>query len=237
MEFLSDDPTYLAGGLGLLGGVFLVALRLTQQGKYLVWAAVSLALALLVVGVERVWVTDNERIEETVYGLGRAVEESDAAGVLARLTPDVQYVASGNTMLGEPTRALVERVVSNSRFEFVRITHLRTNAGGRARRGTAEFRVLSSGSFHGPFNTLNFGTSSSAWSLGLRETSPGVWKVNRITPVYLPAGQNVLPTTYFRTEPLPAPPPDFPRRFRRSGFSRRAIPPGLEAPPIPRIEP
>ena len=73
MEILSDDPTYLAGGLGLLAGVFLIALRLTQQGKYLVWAAVSLALALVVVGVERVWVTDNERIEETVYGLGRAV--------------------------------------------------------------------------------------------------------------------------------------------------------------------
>ena len=38
MEFLSEDPTYLAGGLGLLARPFLVALRVTQQGKYLVWA-------------------------------------------------------------------------------------------------------------------------------------------------------------------------------------------------------
>src|SRR5436305_794166 len=98
MEFLSDDPTYLAGGLGLLAGVFLIALRITQQGKYLVWAAVLLALALVVVGVERVWVTNNERIEEAVYRLARAVERGDAPAVLEMLAPDVQYVVSGNTL-------------------------------------------------------------------------------------------------------------------------------------------
>ena len=44
MEFLSEDPTYLAGGLTILAGIFLVALKLTQQGKFLVWAGLSLAL-------------------------------------------------------------------------------------------------------------------------------------------------------------------------------------------------
>ena len=38
MEFLSEDATYLAGGLGLLGLVFLIALRVTQRGRFLVWA-------------------------------------------------------------------------------------------------------------------------------------------------------------------------------------------------------
>ena len=36
MTYLSEDPTYLAGGLLLLAGAFLVALNITQRGKYLV---------------------------------------------------------------------------------------------------------------------------------------------------------------------------------------------------------
>ena len=38
MTFLSEDPTYVAGALGVLAGAFLIALRVTQQGKYLIWA-------------------------------------------------------------------------------------------------------------------------------------------------------------------------------------------------------
>ena len=59
MTNLSEDPTYLAGLLLLLAGVFLVALNITQQGKYLIRAGVMLGLALAVVAVEWFWVTDN----------------------------------------------------------------------------------------------------------------------------------------------------------------------------------
>lgn len=220
MEFLSEDPTYLAGGLGLLAGAFLIALRLTQQGKFLVWAGVAFALALLVLGIERVWVTDNERIEQTVYDLGRAVAASDVPGALGLMTPDVQFVARGDPQTSETTRGMIELYVSNARFDFLRINQLRANAGGQSRRGTAEFRVVASGSFEGPYNTLNFGTTNSAWSLGLRETSPGVWKVNRITPVSVPGGGlpslNFLPRSGRRDMNLPpsAPPS---RSFRPLG--------------------
>ena len=150
MEFLSDDPTYLAGGLGLLAGAFLVAMKLTQQGKYLVWAGVAFALALAVVAVERVWVTDNERIEETVYGLGRAVKASDASGVLDRLTPDVQYVAGGTRCRAPATRALIEQGGEEREVRLPADLAPRANAGGQSRRGRAEFRVICGGSFQGP---------------------------------------------------------------------------------------
>ncbi len=35
---------------------------------------------------------------------------------------------------------------------------------------------------------MNVGTVNSIWSLGLRETKPGVWRVDRITPVQIPGG-------------------------------------------------
>jgi hypothetical protein len=192
MEFLSEDPTYLAGTLGILGGAFLILLRLTQQGKYIVWAVTALALALLVLVIERLWVTDNERLERVVYSLARGVETANVPTVFANLAPDVQYVARSGSLAPPETRRLIEGAVANARFDFLRITQLRVNAGGQSRRGTAEFQVIASGSVEGPFNTLNFGTANSSWSLGFRETSPKVWKVSRITPVRLPSGAEVI---------------------------------------------
>lgn len=204
MEFLSDDPTYVAGGLGLVAAALLIATKLTQQGKYLIGAGVALALALAVVGVERVWVTDNERVEATVYALGRAVAARDVPGVLELLTPDVQYVSRGNTTPSPATRRMIEQLVRDSEFDFLHVSHLKASAGGQSRRGQAEFLVRCSGSIHTSYGTQNFAATNTTWSLGLRETSPGVWKVNRITPVSLPGRQSILPAGLrFQVAPPP----------------------------------
>ena len=41
--------------------------------------------------------------------------------------------------------------------------------------------------------TYNVGTANSTWSLGFQETEPGVWKVNRITPVSMTEGTVLIP--------------------------------------------
>lgn len=192
MEFLSEDPTYLAGALGLLGFGFLIALKLTQQGKYLLRAGIALALALVVVGVERVWVTDNERIEHTLYALSQAVAASDADAALELLTPDAEVKSNLMSRSGPETRAMLRSLLSNAKFDFLRIHHVQTNAGEQSRRGTAEFIVMAGGSYQTPYSRLNFGTHNSSWSLGLKETEPGLWKVCRITPVRVPDAQYVL---------------------------------------------
>ncbi len=104
MTYLSEDPTLLAGCLLLVAGGFVVALRATQQGKYLVRAVIAAALAAVVVVVEWVWVTDNERIEQVVYGLRQAVANSDVEGVLGYMTPDVMYFKGDTALEGEATR-------------------------------------------------------------------------------------------------------------------------------------
>jgi hypothetical protein len=195
MEFLSEDPTFLAGSLGLIAAALFIVLRLTQQGKFLIWALAALALAALVLIVEWLWVTDNERLEYVVYDLGRAVARSDGTAVLDLLTPDVEFVAEGVAMPGEVTRTMIRSRIKSAKFDFLRINELRTNAGGQSRRGTAEFRVLAGGSIDGPTNSQNFGTLSSSWSLGFRETSPGVWRVNRITPIAGPGLQAIISAT------------------------------------------
>lgn len=186
MEYLSEDPTLVAGFLLLLAGVFVVAMRATQQGKYLVRAVIAATLAAMVVLLEWLWVTDNERIEQVVYGLRDAVASSDAEAVLDYMAPEVTYVRGDTTLEGDATRGLIRDNLSRVRFEIVRISGLETSAARQSRRGTARFHALFKGTMDSSVGSLNVGTVDSVWSLGLRETEPGVWKVNRITPVQVP---------------------------------------------------
>jgi hypothetical protein len=197
MTYLSEDPTFLAGGLLLLAGAFLLALKTTQQGKYAICAGVALVLAMAVVSIEWVWVTDNERIEQVVYDLGRAVQSSDTNRVdrvLGHLMPTVQYKQGETVLSAEATRAFIQSRLSNAQFNFVRISGLQTSAGQHSRRGLAEFQVISSGSLTTPQGTvMTARTNVTAWSLGFQETGPGVWKVNRITPVEIPLDVLAMP--------------------------------------------
>jgi hypothetical protein len=186
MTYLSEDPTYLTAGFLLLAGAFLVALKATQQGKYLVRAGIALGLALAVLAIEWLWVTDNERIEQVVYDLRLAVLNSDAEGVLVHLAPNVQYLQGDVVLSPETTRALIRARLGHTRFEFVRISDLHTSAMQQARRGTAEFRVFTRGSVSSSTGHLEAGTRVTSWSLGFQETGPGVWKVNRISSLSIP---------------------------------------------------
>jgi ketosteroid isomerase-like protein len=188
MELLLEDPTYLAGGLAILGVAFLLALRVTQQGRYLIWALTALGLAGAVLVIEHFWVTDAEQIERVVYDLRDAVVASDAERVLSHLTPDVEFVQQGHTTSsGEATRNYIRSVLSDTKFDFVRISHLKAEASRLSRLGSAEFRIIAGGSIRSSMVTANFGTTNSDWSLGFAESNPGVWKVTRISPTQVPS--------------------------------------------------
>ncbi len=191
MTYLSEDPTYLIVGLLLLAGAFIVALNVTQQGKYLIRAVITVGVALVLVAIDWFWVTDNERIEQVVYDLRQAVQSSDVAGVLSHMAPNVQYLQGDTALSEDATRALISANLSQTRFEFVRLSDLQTSCGQQSRRGKAEFRVFTRGKSGLSAGVLDGLTT---WSLGFQETAPGVWKVNRISPVSMPAGILALPS-------------------------------------------
>ncbi len=183
MTYLSEDPTYPVVGLVLLAGAMLAALYATQQGKYLIRAGVILALAAAVLVVEWLWVTDTERIEQAVDEIRQSVLSSDADRLLTHLTTDVQYAAGGRGLSGGETRALIRASLGRAHFDVVRVSGLRTSAGQQSRRGTAEFQVFTTGTMNLQTGMSDSGTALTSWSLGFQETEPGVWKVNRITPI------------------------------------------------------
>jgi hypothetical protein len=184
MHFLAEDPWPLIGVLGVVAAGCLIALKLTQQGKYLIWALGCLALAGLMFGIERIWVTDAERIEDVVRSLGRDAARSDIEGVFSRLTPDATFSSGAASVKGPFARGLIKKALEETRFDFVRISQVHADVRPLARRGTAEFRVHTGGS-HGHYNFLT-GPEGTDWSFGFEETGDHQWKVNRISATRLP---------------------------------------------------
>lgn len=201
MGFLLEDATYLAVGLLVVAAALLIALKLSQQGRFLVGALVALGLAALVLLVEWLWVTDAERIEQVVYDLRAAVARSDAPAVLAHLTPDIRYSQSDRSVSGTLARGFITSELSKVRFDFVRLTHLEASAGRQTGRGRAVFRVLASGSYQPGTVTYNFGAINLDFSLGFREVAPKTWKVERISLTRPPRDMPAIPGGAGRDRP------------------------------------
>jgi hypothetical protein len=199
MEYLAENPWPLAGALGALALGFLIALKVTQQGKYLIWAAIAAGLMLCGLAIEHFWVTDNERIEAVVYDVAAGVAAGDADRVTRNLAPEATMslpnesfdndpflkaaIRIVNQLQGLPLGSvLIQQQLRQFRFDYVKVADLRTHAGEHTRQGTAEFLVHAMGEQVDPHYPFATPVRGMGWSFGLRETSPGIWKVTRITP-------------------------------------------------------
>lgn len=211
MTWLSEDPWPLGVTFGAVALGFLIALKVSQQGKYLVAAIVAGLLALGVVLVERAWVTDNERIEAVIQELGRAVVRSDADAALALMTPDVTLAQASITLGGRPARAvrrgvpglpedlanpargLMRGAIRETQFDFLSITRIAAHAGRQSGMGQAEFRVFASGSINSGGTRFNFATDPSGtdWTAGLRRGPDGRWLIESITAARVPRGWEI----------------------------------------------
>ena len=95
--FVAENPWYLVAILGLVAAGFLVALRTTQDGRYLIRALVTLGVAGVLIVVDQLWVTDAERVEWVVRDLADAVARSDADAALALMDEHVTFSGCGAT--------------------------------------------------------------------------------------------------------------------------------------------
>ncbi len=183
--YLAENPWYLAGVLGVVGAGFLIALKVTQDGRHLTRALIALSLAAAVIAIEQVWVTDAERIEWAVKGIASALSRSDPDGVLTYLDDRVIFGLPRETSTQEIEPAALRDRLKEITFDWVHLSRLTTNAGSQTRRGSAEFRLSTSGTYHMQIGSQNF-AGNSDWSLGFRKLPTGEWKVTRITAVALP---------------------------------------------------
>lgn len=188
MTYLTEDPLPLLIVLGVLAAACGIALRLTQQGRFLLWGGGFLAAALLFFVFERLWVTDAERVEAVVYALADAVERSDVEGVRRLLDPDLTLTRNDRILDQAAVFSAILAQLPRTQFDTVRISHLTARVGEQTRIGSAEFRAVAFGQVEmGGGGTHAFASGNTEWSLSFREAEPGRWVVTRVTPTRFPA--------------------------------------------------
>jgi ketosteroid isomerase-like protein len=186
MNFLTEDASYLLIGLGVAALGCLLALKVTQQGKFLFCALGLLVLAGVVFGFEHFWVTDAERVEKVVYDLASAVQASDVERIKIHLDEQVTIGTKDRTMDGSAPLRLIFSLLQNSHFDYVKVGQLTTSVGSQTKMGKAEFKATATGTYNEGVAEIPIGSLGTVWSLSFRETSPGVWKVTRIQAIKVP---------------------------------------------------
>jgi len=181
MTWLSENPWPLAGTCLILAMIFLVALRITQQGKFLIRALAALGAAGLILLVEWFWVTDRERIANVIYDMADAVKTGDIARFEAHLAEEF------NPPGGGLARSAMRGAIQQMDFEFIRISKLRATAGDLTKRGKADFFAMAAWEPHDriPYKTVP--PPGVGFSVGFIEED-GEWKVSRIEVTQAPQG-------------------------------------------------
>jgi hypothetical protein len=220
--YLAENPWPLVVFFSLIGAGFLVAMRVTQDGRHLVRAMIALGLAGAVLVVDAVWVTEAERIEAVVRELADAVRRSDADAAAAVLDEPLSFGIRNLSISEELDFSTLSIVLRDVKFDWLHVSRLSANAGEQTHRGTAEFRVNTGGTYTNQGTGHNF-IGLSEWSLGFRRTPEGAWKVTRITATKLPP-YAMLPMQLRRPRrsdapPSPVEPPSSGGRYQ-PGFGR-----------------
>jgi hypothetical protein len=181
MGWISEDPWPLAGTLLVLAAMAVVLARLTQRGRFLQAAGLLAVLGLLVIGVERLWVTDRERVEATLYAVRDAAVRSDFPALEAHLAPDFEMPGP---LPGAITKAYIKGRLAQYKFEWIALSNVQISEPGRqTRQSTAEFTARGTWEETSPGGSPNFDATPPRgvrFSFGFREVEPKVWKVTRI---------------------------------------------------------
>jgi hypothetical protein len=225
--YVAENPWYLVAIIGVAAAGFLLAARVTQDGRHFVRAMVALGVAAVLIVVDQLWVTEAERVEGAVRALARAVARSDGPAALALMDEHVTFSMRSNTFGEELVLSSVAELLHQVKFDFVRVSRLMATAGAQTHRGQAEFKVTAAGSIEQGSSMRAF-AGYSEWSLGFRKVASGEWKINRVTAVELPQ-YTMLPTIKVKIPPTatqpatvePVAPPQPPPPMLRRGRIRR----------------
>ena len=162
MHYIVEDPWPLGLALGGFAVLCLLALWLTGRGRFLIWAGVAGGLIAVLIGVDALWVTVDERIEAVVLDLARAAGRGNSEAVLDLLTddvilsqgsvpviepaPDSDTPIDGQLARGKAAREAIAATLQDTSFDFIHVGNLQPHAEPERRVGVADFRIYTSGS-------------------------------------------------------------------------------------------
>lgn len=168
MTWLFEDPWPLTFVFGFLGLLLLVVWYSRPQKALLTMGALFLGLIPLVWLFESLVITDSERVEERIIGLGLAFQRQDTEATLAFVSPD-------NLPLRLALGAAVSRVKLGPDLTIRDISVKRMNPTTLRSRFRANATVT--------LDAFNAGRQPSRWDVDWKMVD-GDWRIVRVDRIH-----------------------------------------------------
>ena len=193
-HLLAENVWPLIWLLALVALILVIATFATGRGKYLTWVWALAVLALVLLAVEWLWVTDRERVEMIVDSLAQAVRMEDSAEIERFLSPECRY---GN-MDRAGIRRLADSIFDTIEIDKLTISGRKTQVFPLRKEATSEFLAV----VRGRQSNVEFSPYPTRWILTFAQNSSGDWEVIDIQQIpafgegrqpIAPPGRNSLP--------------------------------------------
>lgn len=195
-HLFAEDVWTLIWVIALLALVLLIAMVATRRSRLLIGIVSLAALAVVLLVIERLWVTDRERVDAIIDDIAQSVRQGDTEGIVRHLAPQCHY----GSLDREGIRRMVDSVFHTFELEKLTISSRKTELFSRRKEATAEFLAV----VRAKQANLESGPYPTRWTLTFTQTSTGEWQVLEIQQI--PAfGENHQPVAPINPAGIPRP--------------------------------
>jgi len=139
----------------------------TGRGQLLLWIVALPILAVLLLVVEWLWVTDRERVEGVIDQMAEAVRHEDAEALVQHLAPQCHYEGMNREGIQRSAASLFQTL----EIEKLSISSRKTQVFPLRKEATCEFLAV----VRGKQSNVDFNPYPTRWVLTFTQDADGPW--------------------------------------------------------------
>jgi hypothetical protein len=173
--WLGDEVWPLIGLIAIIALGLAIAMVATGRGRFIAGIVALGCIALLLLAIEYLWVTDRERVDGIIRDMASSAVREDAAAMVRHLSPRCHY--------GKLDRAAIERLAASTFDQFaidrVNISSRKTELFPMRNEARADFLAV----VRGRQDNVEFRPYPTRWILTFVKSPQGVWQVEEIEQI------------------------------------------------------
>src|SRR5262245_32335453 len=174
-HYVGEDVWPLIGLFAVIALGFGIAMVATGRGRFLIGIIALGCLAVSLLVIERLWVTDKERVDGIINEMAQSALREDSAAIVRHLSLQCRY--------GNLDRSGIERLAAAT---FARVALDKVSVSSRKTevfpmRGEARVDFLAV--VRGRQNNVEFSPYPTRWIFTLVQNQHGAWEVEEIQQI------------------------------------------------------
>jgi hypothetical protein len=186
-HYVGEDVWPLIGLLAVIALGLGIAMVGTGRGRFLIGIIALACLAVSLLVIERLWVTDKERVDGIINEMAQSALREDSAAIVRHLSPQCRY--------GNLDRSGIERLAAAT---FAQVALDKVSVSSRKTevfpmRGEARVDFLAV--VRGRQNNVEFSPYPTRWIFTFVQNQQGAWEVEEIQqiPAFSESRQPIAP--------------------------------------------